>query len=64
MKRDRPRPWVAIGITVVICGLAIQDQITNRDVSDNLVWALLVLAAFWIGQGADRLLDRFFPPPK
>lgn len=50
----RPRPIIAIGITGVVVGLSIQDQLSSGSVDPGLLGALLFLAAFWAGQTIDK----------
>lgn len=53
----KPRPWLAILITVVLLALAVQDQLKSGSVDTGLLGFLVVLALFWAGQS----IDRFFP---
>ena len=51
---------MAVGITIVLCALAIHDQLSSGSVDSTLLGALVVLAFFWAGQGVDRLMERLF----
>lgn len=53
----KPKPWLAILITVVLLALAVQSQLKSGEIDPGLLGALVVLALFWAGQ----TVDRFFP---
>lgn len=53
----RPRPWLAILITVVLLAMAVQSQLETQHVDKELIAALVLLAFYWAGQG----VDSFFP---
>ncbi len=50
----RPRPRVALALSGIIVGLAVEDQITSGSVDPELVAALTFLVAFWAGEGVSR----------
>ena len=52
----RPGIFVAILITVVLLALAVQSQLKTGHVDTELISALVVLAAFWLGITADNFL--------
>ena len=56
-EERKPKPWVAILITVVLLALAVQSQLKSGEIDPGLLGALVVLALFWAGQ----TVDRFFP---
>lgn len=57
-NKFKPRPAIGVGITGVVVGLSIQDQVTSGSVDPSLVGALLFLTAFWTGQGIDKWLGK------
>lgn len=57
IEERKPKPWVAILITVVLLALAVQSQLKSGEIDPGLLGALVVLALFWAGQ----TVDRFFP---
>lgn len=56
-EERKPKPWLAILITVVLLALAVQSQLKSGAIDPGLLSALVVLALFWAGQ----TIDRFFP---
>lgn len=50
----KPRPWLAVLITVVLLALAVQSQLKSGSIEPGLLGALVVLALFWAGQTIDR----------
>jgi hypothetical protein len=50
----KPRPWLAILITVVLLALAVQSQLKTGAIDPGLLGALVLLALFWAGQSIDR----------
>lgn len=56
-EERKPKPWLAILITVVLLALAVQSQLKSGEIDPGLLGALVVLALFWAGQ----TVDRFFP---
>jgi hypothetical protein len=54
--KPSPRPWLAITITAVLLGLAIQDQLKSGSIDTGLLGALVILALFWAGQAVDNFL--------
>jgi hypothetical protein len=54
--KPSPRPWLAIVITAVLLGLAIQDQLKSGSIDTGLLGALVILALFWAGQAVDNFL--------
>lgn len=56
--KPSPRPWVAITITAVLLGLAVQDQFKSGSIDPGLLGALVILALFWAGQAIDNLPFR------
>jgi hypothetical protein len=52
----RPRPWLAVLITVVLLALAVQSQLKTGSIDPELLGALVVLALFWAGQAIDYRL--------
>lgn len=54
--KPSPRPWVAIVITAVLLGLAVQDQFKSGAIDPGLLGALVILALFWAGQAVDNFL--------
>lgn len=55
-RKPSPRPWVAIVITAVLLGLAVQDQFKSGSIDPGLLGALVILALFWAGQAVDNFL--------
>ncbi len=54
--KPKPRPWIAIIITAVLLGLAVQDQLKSGSIDPGLLGALVILALFWAGQAVDNFL--------
>lgn len=52
----KPRPWLAILITVVLLALAVQSQLKTGSIDPGLLGALVILALFWAGQAVDNYL--------
>ena len=52
----KPRPWLAVLITVVLLALAVQDQLKSGSIDTGLLGAIVVLALFWAGQAVDNFL--------
>lgn len=50
----KPRPWLAVLITVVLLALAVQAQLKTGHIDTELIGGLVVLAFFWAGQTIDR----------
>jgi hypothetical protein len=55
-RKPSPRPWLAITITAVLLGLAVQDQLKSGSIDTGLLGALVILALFWAGQAVDNFL--------
>ncbi len=45
-EERKPKPWLAILITVVLLALAVQSQLKSGSIDPGLLGALLVLAFF------------------
>lgn len=54
----KPRPWLAVLITVVLLALAVQSQLKTGSIDPGLLGALVILALFWAGQAVDNYLPR------
>lgn len=54
----KPIRGVAILITVVLCAIAIHQELTTSGVDSFLLGLLVVLTFFWAGQGVDEIAKK------
>ncbi len=50
---------MAVGIALVLCGIAVVQVVRFGHVDDALLGALVILAFGFAGYGGDRLLQRW-----